>query len=497
MIDVAMSEDGQSHKRKRLSHACNLCRSRKVRCDEQMPNCGNCQKAGAICITINPRKPAQPIISRRKSLTLEAAAVEADDDAVAHQLLSMERSQNSMAAPSLSPLSATRSSVHIVSPHSQILGIISDADQPADDEANDGDVAYNVNAGDDSTSKRKFLGASNLQVLIQWLDFSFSVFGVERNLSSFFQFGMSDSEEIAHPLVLSLPPLPPEIEYGKYVDTFFSRIHPLFPLLDERKFRQSIRRFIHADLNNLPSSELAMLSCIYSAIALGADELAGRTTEIGSRFVAAAFHLYPHLIGYPYRTSVQATLLLVLAFRGLNKDGSSCNINGQAVRLAMSIGLHRKSSSKNASDDPELDARVWWVTYCLEKILGFESGRPSAIEDSECDQMLPTPLSAAGEPDFFGSLIGLSKLRSVISTKVFRHRPVPRSIEEHLRFTGELDQDLQDWAETVPKDVRYSSLPTVFNRRPGCDIFCSPDLRPFAGFLSLQFHETFPLLRLF
>jgi hypothetical protein len=106
----------------------------KVRCDEQMPTCGNCQKAGAVCITTNPRKPAQPILSRRKSLPLDAVHSEADDDAVTHQLLSMERSLNFMAAPSLSPLSATKSSVHIVSPHSQILGTI-DPDQPVHDEA--------------------------------------------------------------------------------------------------------------------------------------------------------------------------------------------------------------------------------------------------------------------------------------------------------------------------------------------------------------------------
>ena len=37
-------------KRKRLSHACNYCRLKKIRCDDAQPGCGACHAAGIDCI---------------------------------------------------------------------------------------------------------------------------------------------------------------------------------------------------------------------------------------------------------------------------------------------------------------------------------------------------------------------------------------------------------------------------------------------------------------
>ncbi|KUI52792.1 Transcriptional activator protein acu-15 [Cytospora mali] len=54
------SGNGDSLKRPRADElaasACDLCRSRKVRCDRQQPVCSNCQKAGAMCNSSNPFK---------------------------------------------------------------------------------------------------------------------------------------------------------------------------------------------------------------------------------------------------------------------------------------------------------------------------------------------------------------------------------------------------------------------------------------------------------
>lgn len=42
-------------KRKRLSHACTRCRTKKVRCDELLPKCTNCVRANVACVTFDPR----------------------------------------------------------------------------------------------------------------------------------------------------------------------------------------------------------------------------------------------------------------------------------------------------------------------------------------------------------------------------------------------------------------------------------------------------------
>jgi len=101
-------------------------------------------------------------------------------------------------------------------------------------------------------------------------------------------------------------------------------------------------------------------------------------------------------------------------------------------------------------------------------------GRPTGINDTECDQSLPVPvpinsgvkavgqtISPANEPDFFGALIGIAKIQSAISARVFQHQATEKSIEARLQAIGELDQALLDWAETMPLEIRY--VPYVRN----------------------------------
>ncbi|KAI9647103.1 hypothetical protein NHQ30_005105 [Ciborinia camelliae] len=52
-------------------HSCILCQQRKVRCDRQKPQCSNCVKAHAECITSTPAAPRR---RRRKFSELDVAA---------------------------------------------------------------------------------------------------------------------------------------------------------------------------------------------------------------------------------------------------------------------------------------------------------------------------------------------------------------------------------------------------------------------------------------
>ena len=472
-----MSEDADGQttpriKRKRVSHACNLCRSRKVRCDEQMPTCGNCQRAGAVCVTMDPRNPEVEVKSRRRSVLDETGkpgpSQQRDETEIAHQLLAMEQTIRR------SPLQLSHTSISTTSPIQRNPMVNRSPQTSAENAVLSGRTRGNesadlaVNAGGNDGSKRKYMGASSLQVLTQWLDLSFSAFGMEKTPSAHFRFGMTGSEEVSLPLSMALPPLPAFPERESCVSAFFSRIHPMFPLLAETSFRSTVKQLAEADLNSLSPSNRPLLASVYGVISIGADERAGTTTENGTKYFTAAFSMYAHLVAYPYRSSVQAILILVLALRGRNKDGSAWDVHGQAIRLAQSIGLHRKVLPVHASDDPELDSRVWWVAYCLDKIMGFESGRPTAINDTECDQILPAPVSVnhrsdstglttavTNEPDFFGALVGLAKTQSAISTRLFQYQPMEKPIEAQLQATGELDQALLDWAETVPLEIRY------------------------------------------
>lgn len=61
----AMEGSQPPTKRKRLSHACTRCRSKKIRCDELEPRCTNCTRAGVDCVTFDPRTLAS--VQRREA----------------------------------------------------------------------------------------------------------------------------------------------------------------------------------------------------------------------------------------------------------------------------------------------------------------------------------------------------------------------------------------------------------------------------------------------
>lgn len=54
-------------KRKRLSHACNYCRLKKIRCDDAQPGCGACQAAGIDCITSTRQQTNDLSLSQRSA----------------------------------------------------------------------------------------------------------------------------------------------------------------------------------------------------------------------------------------------------------------------------------------------------------------------------------------------------------------------------------------------------------------------------------------------
>ncbi|KAL2126437.1 hypothetical protein VTI74DRAFT_921 [Chaetomium olivicolor] len=58
------NEPNRPAKRKRLNFACNHCRSKKVRCDQQYPSCQSCLVAGIECITTDTRRPGVEVVRK-------------------------------------------------------------------------------------------------------------------------------------------------------------------------------------------------------------------------------------------------------------------------------------------------------------------------------------------------------------------------------------------------------------------------------------------------
>jgi hypothetical protein len=312
--------------------------------------------------------------------------------------------------------------------------------------------------------KRKCIGGGTLQSLSKYLDHYFEYRGLE-TIGPKFVYGMQHAEEFPQPRLGSsqtISPIPKLPEREIYLQAFFDRIHPMFPVLDVASFRSDVEKLAAQDLAMLHQEEVPLLASAYCVFSLGADETAGCCTEVGSIYLTAAYNLWAYIVSVPYLPSVQALLLLTVALKSRNRDGCGGQSLAQAIRIAQSLGLNHANIAKMETipgesvsvSDGNIDAYCWWVCYCLEQMFGLEIGRPILIREVHCHQIIPRSNDRSG--DFFALWASLSQIQNRLYEALYARPSETRNAADLLRDIGEIDRDLCDWAAGVePEEIRY------------------------------------------
>ncbi|KAL0939814.1 fungal specific transcription factor domain-containing protein [Colletotrichum truncatum] len=521
----------QSHsKRIRLSLACNQCRKRKVRCDAQTPKCHNCILRGDDCQTTNPRNPKEHAVRKwaSKSSTTQSdnSTHEGSEPARDRHLRTVSPRPRQYLSPAYDNGSegedaASRRLSWVAQAYRANVRDNDSGHAPPGHSDLNPDIALNT---DESSHRLKFMGGSSVQSLTMFADLFFKKRGL-RTLSPYFRFGMHHVEEFQLPLSLQLPSLPPLSTLDAYLDVYMKRVFPLFPVFDETTMRSDMDRLVSLQeaepsgslQGAIDSPQVPILVAIYSIICIGADEETGSLTEIGTHFLTAAYGLLAHVISTPYLASVQALVLLTIALRGRSKEGQGWQTLGQAIRIAHSIGLHRHASTKSPHNAPQradsapspgyqgnrkLHGQLWWSCYTLEKLMELETGRPSAIHDSDCDQTLPEPvpvpaagiaMSIGSSPegqadrqtiDYFQPWASLTRIISSISAHIYGRSGQAKSPRILLGGTVRLDSALTEWAQSLPPEIRPPGP------HSGNVILCETGHKHLAAFLAIHYHHA-------
>ncbi|KJR88126.1 uncharacterized protein SPSK_07103 [Sporothrix schenckii 1099-18] len=519
-------------KRIRLSLACNNCRKRKVRCDTETPKCRNCWLRDEDCETTDPRYPENGPTNVRRWATKDGlmpgqnpaathrnqaqipkhgpvqARSGADASTPMRHALSTSPAGTATSIGSIGSMgsmgsmnsigSATADTVSWVSRGYQTsissisaaggrdTGIRANDNETETETETDADFAVNTES---STSHRiKYMGGSSVQCLSAFVNIYLRRKGLP-SISSHFLGGMRHVEEFPLPFPLSLttrlPPLPDPPALVACLDTYFTRIWPIYPVVDRAAVEADILFFQRADYvaphahTQLTQSHVPRLVIIFAIVAIGTEEAAGAPTELGSTFVTAAYSLLAHLVGTPYLSSVQALLLLAVALRCRCKEGQAWHVVAQAVRVAQSIGLHRQIRRRDqdgvaGAAGVDLHARVWWSCYALEKLMELETGRPSAITDDDIDQAVPSKETC----DVFALWVALARILSQISRQLYRQKPA--SAWHLLSEIGALDQQLLAWEKGLP-DADGITSPSQPHQ---------PHQPHISSFLTLQYHQA-------
>ncbi|ETS76568.1 hypothetical protein PFICI_11955 [Pestalotiopsis fici W106-1] len=137
--------------------------------------------------------------------------------------------------------------------------------------------------------------------------------------------------------------------------------------------------------------EASILHLVY-AIGGRCLELAGMArnfTFSADQHYEAAMEWRDVIIGHcDRRTVIFLALAVSYCLRAPRAPGPWMMI-GHAVKLCVSLGLHRKSNALQPDPQRELDTRAFWACYCLDVDTTIASGRPPSISNRDIDVSLP------------------------------------------------------------------------------------------------------------
>ena len=324
----------------RLINSCNRCRSRKQRCDQRLPNCTACEKAGVECVSYD--KVAGREVPRSYVTHLE--------ERVAHLEIVLSRHGieefDSPVAMSPPPEGLSTTSSSYSSPpkgYSFTWKSSSDSDARISPSLPSPMMKYIINASTTATTPV-----------------------IKETLSSPIIFGNSPYPSFTDALQLS--------------QHYFDQKQANIPILDYHEFMTKLHA-LHTQKQLQPSVLDRFVTLMVFAISANC---ATTPQTVGNDvYLSSAVAYADYLMSHQHHISKMDFLLVVLLFAQL----SSLHVNfyelwqlvGTAIRCAVDLGLHLEPSLSSILI--ETQRRLFWSAYTLDRWICSISLRPVSIPD--------------------------------------------------------------------------------------------------------------------
>ncbi|KAI4114300.1 MAG: hypothetical protein LQ345_004896 [Seirophora villosa] len=503
-------EERDDAKRRRIARACDMCRKKKIKCDGRMPACSHCINYKTECnFTHVEKKRAPPKGAKyieglenrlgRMEALLKLSGLLSDEDVDRTDLGTLEKKladktslKSNDTSPANSPPSLTVSQAPPTpgtrTPASQVNKMPSpqssaaspkpaEAKKPEEEVEALSDMMCSLVTN--NLGETRYIGSSS----------GFSIFspkGVswisEKTGDNSFHEMISKaaaddtkwvywrpeifSDMFARRTYMSLPPKHEALSLCK---DFFDNFNLMFPLFHEPTFMHLVEKQYSRQpyegsgwwasfnialaiahrirvMSNLVPQEEDNKAWMYLKNAMGVlTELTMRNSDL---------------------LSVQALLGMAMFLLGTPNPQPSFFLVAAAIRLASSIGLHKRGSGFNLNPvEIEQRKRVFWIGYILDKDICLRSGRPPAQDDDDMNVDLPSddPLDNIGNiPLVDGkgkiNLFRLMCTFAVIENKVYKQLYSTKASKQSdgalLNTIGELDKELEEWKDAIPIDIR-------------------------------------------
>ncbi|EGU87835.1 hypothetical protein FOXB_01629 [Fusarium oxysporum f. sp. conglutinans Fo5176] len=468
----------RSSKRRRLNFACNYCRSRKTRCDEQQPSCQACILAGIACVTEDRRRPGKLIKRREAGKSTDGGSVTSASPSEyglqAGTDGAVER-RHSVAEP--------RTIAVVTGP----IRARSQSPRPSQSR----DSSHTDTISNPLPIWRQSAGTTSFQILTEWLDLACF------RLSIPYHFG-SYPPSTLNPQSASQPqhgiPITPETWVPQTLfDAYAREIHTFYPVvrLDQARADVVQSHPPHPGSLTLHSVDIAALRSHLLFAAGGCILQHAERKAYMTETLSLARNALGYFIGNVSYDTIEVLFLFSVCLRLNDEIISAWTTLGICLSIAHSLGLNKPG--KNRKKPLDLDAwnPAWWALYSYEKLFSFQLGYVSTISDDAFDTLdLDVLKSTALEPSRISLSMAnvFSKMsRRCATARQLEERASRRAIEavvkEKVTSTGEAFLMLTNWANSVPASIR-----------PTSDFMRVPENLGLASFVSLHYHNALIML---
>ncbi|KAE9364190.1 hypothetical protein N431DRAFT_354338 [Stipitochalara longipes BDJ] len=380
------------HKRNRTQLSCTNCRHAKLKCDRQKPHCSQCARKGrASLCTFLPaaqRKPTVSMQNRLKHLESLVKGVMTGQSPSMEPVNGKAHHRNEI----LPSISYSVAAAPVVPDH--------DADLTAISSVSSGKVLL---GSDEST----YVGATHWAAILEDIDEMKSYLededededDEEENLKSYTSLIFNAQTPTTKAQLLAAMPQRPAVDL--LVSRYFNSNSPALPIIHRPAFQRNYRKF-WADPEEIPVIFLGLLYSIMIVATmadLGLTEDSpvdhAKTIEAIQAFRECCIQcmvLSKYTKPGPY--TLETLFIYMEAEFLLSKDDQvqSFLLVGNAVRLALRMGLHRDSTEVGGGITPfqgEIRRRLWHHLLQLDLLSSFHIGLPGMIPTIDSDTLPP------------------------------------------------------------------------------------------------------------
>ncbi|KAI4262317.1 MAG: hypothetical protein L6R42_002500 [Xanthoria sp. 1 TBL-2021] len=502
-------EDRDDAKRRRIAKACDMCRKKKIKCDGKMPACTHCINYKTECIFTHVEKKRAPPkgakyieglenrLGRMEALLklsglLNEEDVDRTDLAMLEKRLADKTMEKSNATP---PSDTPRLSVNqprsasgshhspqrankLPSPQSSAASPkLPHEEKPEEEVEALSDMMCSLVTN--NCGETRYIGSSSGFSIfspkgIQWIN--------EKTGDNSFQemiakAAVDDTKWVYwRPEIFSdmfarrtFMPIPPQHEALSLCKDFFDNFNCMFPLFHEPTFMHLVNR----QYSRQPYEGSGWWASFNMALAI-AHRIRVMSNLVPQEEDNKAWMYLKNAMGVLTELtmrnldllSVQALLGMAMFLLGTPNPQPSFFLVAAAIRLANSIGLHKRGSGFNLNPvEIEQRKRVFWIGYLLDKDICLRSGRPPAQDDDDMNVDLPSedpadnigniPLtSGKGKINLFRLMCSFAVIESKVYKQLYSTKASKQSDGALLNTIGELDKELEEWKDAIPIDIR-------------------------------------------